>query len=237
MKNNTVGQEHRVYCRQCGPQFISTDNYRRQLGNPDAFWKCPVCGEDANFDDDYEWAQQGYEDGPDEEEPKTRNNTIDQEHRVNCTSCGPVFMSTGEYYRQMRMPDAAWECPQCGGIAHFDDQYEAMQMSEDVKPVNKDIDFLCLYCKHNPGCENIGHAVNTEGCVEGLDLAGLIEDCSEEQSDDLDSPELSLEQEDFMEPDPETGYIALLVDDSPEVESDSVPFPYPDDYLHYNGEN
>lgn len=43
----------RVLCRgYCGLQILTQTQYREQMANPDASWKCPSCGCTADFDDD-----------------------------------------------------------------------------------------------------------------------------------------------------------------------------------------
>lgn len=41
-----------VLCRKHGQQFLTEDEYGRQLCRPAARWTCPICREDAVWDDD-----------------------------------------------------------------------------------------------------------------------------------------------------------------------------------------
>lgn len=41
-----------VICEEHGQMFLSKENYMKQLSNPDALWKCPICGVSASFDDE-----------------------------------------------------------------------------------------------------------------------------------------------------------------------------------------
>ena len=41
-----------LWCFSCGHVQIGHDEYRRQLGKEDAFWKCPKCDNFADFDND-----------------------------------------------------------------------------------------------------------------------------------------------------------------------------------------
>ncbi len=43
---------YQVICREHGKQALTEDQYTKALGDPDVFWKCPVCGEHAEWDDD-----------------------------------------------------------------------------------------------------------------------------------------------------------------------------------------
>ena len=45
-------EKYQVICPNCGPQVLGYGRYRDQLGNPDAGWYCPICGENAIFDDE-----------------------------------------------------------------------------------------------------------------------------------------------------------------------------------------
>lgn len=40
-----------VTCRTHGQQFLTEDEYNRQLCRPDSLWNCPCCGASAEFDD------------------------------------------------------------------------------------------------------------------------------------------------------------------------------------------
>jgi hypothetical protein len=55
-----------VLCDDHRQQFLTEEQYSRQLHRPDSFWSCPRCGESAHWDDDeYETAID--EGGPDAE--------------------------------------------------------------------------------------------------------------------------------------------------------------------------
>lgn len=41
-----------VHCTRCGPQGLSSEEYNRQMNKPDNLWVCPLCGDDAWWDDD-----------------------------------------------------------------------------------------------------------------------------------------------------------------------------------------
>lgn len=41
-----------VLCDDHGQQFLTEQQYSRQLSRPDSFWSCPRCGEYAYWDDD-----------------------------------------------------------------------------------------------------------------------------------------------------------------------------------------
>lgn len=41
-----------VSCFNCGQVFLTRAEYLAQMSNPDALWKCTICGEHACFDDD-----------------------------------------------------------------------------------------------------------------------------------------------------------------------------------------
>jgi hypothetical protein len=41
-----------VICTAHGRQFMTSDEYGRQLSRPDSRWTCPKCGEIGQFDDD-----------------------------------------------------------------------------------------------------------------------------------------------------------------------------------------
>lgn len=36
----------------CGKLFLTEREYMRQMSRPDDKWCCPICGEDAEFDDE-----------------------------------------------------------------------------------------------------------------------------------------------------------------------------------------
>ena len=46
-----------VICSMHGRMFLTKAQYDAQMNQPDLRWRCPCCGEDANWDDD------NYEDG------------------------------------------------------------------------------------------------------------------------------------------------------------------------------
>lgn len=41
-----------VRCRDCGPSFLTEQEYDRQMGRPNRLWQCPRCGDDASWDDE-----------------------------------------------------------------------------------------------------------------------------------------------------------------------------------------
>ena len=41
-----------VICPNHGKVDLTRADYMRQLSNPNAFWKCPLCGDSCDFDDD-----------------------------------------------------------------------------------------------------------------------------------------------------------------------------------------
>ncbi len=41
-----------VLCRSHGRVFLTKDEYGRQMCKPDALWRCPLCKQDAQFDDE-----------------------------------------------------------------------------------------------------------------------------------------------------------------------------------------
>lgn len=45
------GSPYAVICREHGRVLLTEDEYTRQLCKPDALWRCPKCGDDAQFDD------------------------------------------------------------------------------------------------------------------------------------------------------------------------------------------
>lgn len=50
-----------VLCPEHGQVFLAEAEYMRQLGNPNALWRCP-CGRTANWDDDnYDAAMEALE--------------------------------------------------------------------------------------------------------------------------------------------------------------------------------
>jgi hypothetical protein len=51
-----------VICREHGQQFLTSDEYNRQLCRPDSLWTCPKCGEASHWDDDNYEAS--FDDGP-----------------------------------------------------------------------------------------------------------------------------------------------------------------------------
>lgn len=47
--------------------------------------------------------------------------------------CGLVDMDKAEYQRQMAKPSARWTCPQCGGLARWDDaRFEELHPAPDA---------------------------------------------------------------------------------------------------------
>lgn len=47
------GSPYAVICRTHGQVQLTEDEYGRQLSRPDALWKCPKCGEEAQWDDSH----------------------------------------------------------------------------------------------------------------------------------------------------------------------------------------
>ena len=41
-----------VVCREHGQVFLTDKEYDAQMDDPDALWKCPLCGRQAEWDDD-----------------------------------------------------------------------------------------------------------------------------------------------------------------------------------------
>jgi hypothetical protein len=41
-----------VICREHRQVFLTDAEYDAQMDNPDAVWKCPLCGHNAEWDDD-----------------------------------------------------------------------------------------------------------------------------------------------------------------------------------------
>lgn len=41
-----------VICLHCGPVSLSDDQYSEQMAAPNVRWRCPICGYDAEWDDD-----------------------------------------------------------------------------------------------------------------------------------------------------------------------------------------
>lgn len=51
---------YRVTCRDHGPVFLTEKEYDFQMNRPDRTWCCPICQEDAKWDDEnYERYFQG----------------------------------------------------------------------------------------------------------------------------------------------------------------------------------
>lgn len=44
---------YRVWCKKCGPQFLSKTEYQRQMNNVNSRWKCPVCYCPSVWDDSW----------------------------------------------------------------------------------------------------------------------------------------------------------------------------------------
>lgn len=49
---STEPTPYAVLCREHGQQFLPEDEYGRQLCRPDACWMCPICRDEAQWDDD-----------------------------------------------------------------------------------------------------------------------------------------------------------------------------------------
>lgn len=41
-----------VVCSYHGKVDIDKEEYNRQMSRPNSLWRCPVCGESCDFDDD-----------------------------------------------------------------------------------------------------------------------------------------------------------------------------------------
>lgn len=55
-----------VLCDDHGQQFLTEEEYSRQLSRSDALWTCPRCGESAYWDvDEYDAS---FDEGPDDDE-------------------------------------------------------------------------------------------------------------------------------------------------------------------------
>jgi hypothetical protein len=51
--NTNDPTNYAVVCNdECGLQFLSEEDYNRQMDRPDAFWRCPKCGGQAEWDDE-----------------------------------------------------------------------------------------------------------------------------------------------------------------------------------------
>lgn len=75
---STVETPYAVICREHGQQFLTDDEYGRQLCRPDSLWTCPVCREASQWDDDH--YEKSFGDVPDV-------------HDENCTSdCACKFV-------------------------------------------------------------------------------------------------------------------------------------------------
>lgn len=37
----------------CGKQFLSEEEYDRQMSRPNSMWRCPACGAEATWDDEH----------------------------------------------------------------------------------------------------------------------------------------------------------------------------------------
>lgn len=49
---STVKTPYAVFCPTDGQQFLTSDEYGRQLSRPDNLWTCPKCGAASQWDDD-----------------------------------------------------------------------------------------------------------------------------------------------------------------------------------------
>lgn len=56
-----------VLCDDHGQQFLTAEEYDYQMSRPDSPWRCPRCGESAQWDDD-EYEASLDEEGPDDDE-------------------------------------------------------------------------------------------------------------------------------------------------------------------------
>lgn len=59
---------------------------------------------------------------------------------VHCPQHGGQILSNEEYMAQLRMPDASWCCPECGGIAWFDDQNYENYLQERERQQNQQLE-------------------------------------------------------------------------------------------------
>lgn len=58
-----------VLCNDHGQQFLTHEQYLRQLNRSDSLWACPRCGESAHWDDDEYEAASTFENPDTEEAP------------------------------------------------------------------------------------------------------------------------------------------------------------------------
>lgn len=40
-----------IICAEHGQVFLLNEEYDFQMSRPDSYWRCPLCGEDASWDD------------------------------------------------------------------------------------------------------------------------------------------------------------------------------------------
>lgn len=40
-----------VLCQDCGQVFLTAEEYERQMANANQTWRCPRCGQEADWDD------------------------------------------------------------------------------------------------------------------------------------------------------------------------------------------
>ena len=54
--------------------------------------------------------------------------------RVHCRHCDDMPLSQEMYRAEMMRPDSRWSCPQCGGVADFDDAlWEELHYPNDAE--------------------------------------------------------------------------------------------------------
>jgi endogenous inhibitor of DNA gyrase (YacG/DUF329 family) len=41
-----------VHCFNCGDVALTDEEYDEQMCNPDSLWECPLCGEQASWNDE-----------------------------------------------------------------------------------------------------------------------------------------------------------------------------------------
>lgn len=50
--NSNDPTPYAVYCREHKLQFLEEGDYQRQMDRPNSKWRCPVCRDEAEWDDD-----------------------------------------------------------------------------------------------------------------------------------------------------------------------------------------
>ena len=65
-KGNSILDEEAGKYLSCGLVFLTYTEYVKQMNKPNALWRCPNCGSDAQWDDDnYEEWMEGDRNGKD----------------------------------------------------------------------------------------------------------------------------------------------------------------------------